>query len=455
MLLLDASMQNTIPTITLVGRTNVGKSTLFNRLVEQPAALVSRIAGTTRDRKEGLCEWRGVSLRLIDTGGLDVDPKHELDAQVVEQTHIAMQEADLLVFVLDVQTGPLPQDIELAKLLRDGDTPVMVVANKADRLALRESIHSNEWRLAGLPTPLPLSSTHGSGIGDFLDALVDRVKDIALKEYEPIPIDARIALIGKPNVGKSSLLNDLTGTNRMIVSDQAHTTREPHDTLIEHRGKNYLFIDTAGMRKFARTKQTGGLEAAGVERTKRIIEQADVTLFLIDVSKPLNVQDRALAGLLKSKNTGIIIVANKWDLVENKETNTMNEFRDYLARSFPFLRWAPVVFISATTGQRTKTLYDHIEHVRRNRALEISHEDLKYFLVGAMKKHSPKKGKGPVPPKVLDLKQVASNPPKFELIIRSKMANTLATAWVRYLENQLREHFDLEGTPVTIYVRGL
>lgn len=443
--------------VALVGRTNVGKSTLFNRLTERPTALVSAQAGTTRDRKEGEVHWNQLTFTLVDTGGLDVDPKDEIDAQVITQAQIAIKEADLILFLLDVSTGPLPQDFALAEVFRTSPTPVFVVGNKADNTALRGSVHTPEWRIEGLPTPIPVSATRGNGTGDLLDLIVTKLNTLEAKEApeekeEGVPA-IRVAIIGKPNVGKSSLINTLVGEKRMIVSSRAHTTREPHDITLEHKGQSYVFIDTAGMRKQARTKEAGGLEAAGVNRTQRILGKADVALFLVDVSTPLGTQDRVLAGLLKERGTSIIVIANKWDLVPDKDTRTMDQFRQYLTRQFPFLRWAPVHFISALKGQKIEPIFSLIADIEKARHNHIPPSGLKRFLGDLMRKNPPKRGKGPVPPKVISLVQKDIRPPRFELTIKSKRTDTISTAWVRYIENQLREAFDFKGTPIKLTVK--
>ncbi len=442
------------PTVILVGRTNVGKSTLFNRLLEEHKALVSATAGTTRDRNEGNCLWRGMIVRIVDTGGLDVDKTDSIELSTVEQAERGIAQADLILFVVDVKSGPMPQEQELAAKLRDQKKPVIVVGNKAETAAERMSVELPEWRIQGLPTPIPVSSIRGTGVGDMLDAVYEKLEEIGKPPIESIEIDAiKIAVIGKPNVGKSSLINAIVGEERFIASPIAHTTREPNDTLIQFKDKNYIFVDTAGMRKKGKVKKAGGLEAAAVIRNERSIKQADVAILVVDASEPIGTQEKTLAGLLKDSGVGVIIVANKWDLIEDKDTNTMKEYRHYMAQLFPFLRWAPVVFVSALKKQRVKNLFEMIDEVQKNRMTVISENELGLFLQGAIRKHLPTKGKGPAPPKILGLKQSRTGPPVFKLIIKAHRTDVVASSYIRYLSNSLREKYGLTGTPVFIRIQ--
>jgi GTP-binding protein len=446
-------MKNTLPTIALVGRTNVGKSTLFNRLLEEQKAMVSGIAGTTRDWKEGNCLWQGRHVRVIDTGGLDVDASDKIDADTIKQTHRAIDQSDIVLFLVDLQNDPLPQEQTLAKELRDSGKEIIVVGNKAESAAQRASAHEKQWRLGGLPAPFPISAFRGTGVGDLLDLIYEKLEAFGKPPQEPLEIEAiKVAVIGKPNVGKSSLLNAILGEERFITSPVSHTTREPNDTLVEVDDKKYLLIDTAGMRKKGKVKKTGGLESRGVSRTEMAVRQADVVLFVTDAAEPMGNQERVLAGMLKETDAGVIFVMNKWDLVEDKETNTINQYKKYITKSIPFLRWAPMLFVSAKEKQRVRNVFKLIDQVQENRNKEFTDEELDAFLQDTMRRRSPIRGKGAKPPKVLALQQLGTKPPRFSIVIKAARANQLSVTWVRFLENRMRATFNLEGTPVRIRV---
>lgn len=439
--------EHKIPTVVLVGRTNVGKSTLFNRMLEQPKALVSDLPGTTRDRIEGECIWRGRTFKLVDTGGLDVDAKDEIEKNILIQAKHAMKQADLILFVLDTKTGPLPQEYSLAANLNKSSVPVIVVANKAEKASERARVKKSEWMLRGLPVPIAVSAVRGSGVGDLLDAVFENLERAGIPPVETQEISAtRVAVIGKPNVGKSTLLNSLIGEERFITSTIAHTTREPNDTLVRMREKNYVFIDTAGMRKRGKVKKAGGLEAEAVKRNERVVRLADVTLLVLDATEPLGTQEKTLAGFLKESGSGVIIIVNKWDLVPDKTTTTMNRYREYLAASIPFLEWVPVMFVSALTKQRVQTIFNEIDSVQSNRNRMLTEKELDEFLRRAITKHKPIV-------KVLGIKQVDVTPPTFDLIIKAKRTDVLRESYVRYLVNSLHNTFDLKGTSIRLNIR--
>ncbi|MEK7615139.1 MAG: ribosome biogenesis GTPase Der [Patescibacteria group bacterium] len=443
-----------IPTVVLVGRTNVGKSTLFNKLLEQPKALVSKIAGTTRDRNEGECLWRGNTIRIVDTGGFDVESHGDMEANILKQTGKAIKLADLILFLVDTKTGPMPQDTVIVNLLKKTNTPVIVVANKAESQKERMSVLQTAWPLKGLSFPVAISASRGSGIGDLLDLIFDALTKAGKPPVEAKPLEVtRVAVIGKPNVGKSSLLNAILGEERFITSPIAHTTREPNDTLVTVGDKNYILIDTAGMRKSGKVKKAGGLEEAAIRRNEYIVRIADITILVVDATEPIGTQEKTLAGFLKDSGSGVIIIVNKWDLVEDKTTRTMNQYRDYIAATIPFLSMAPVMFVSALTKQRVKDIFKTVDLVQANRNRWIGEKELERFIRKAIAGQAPIKGKGPAPPKILGLKQVSVAPPTFDLIIKVKRIEMLHPNYIRYLTNQLLKTFPLVGTTTKINIR--
>lgn len=443
-----------LPTVAIIGRTNVGKSTLFNRLIEQSKALVSATAGTTRDRNEGECLWRGKIIRMIDTGGLDINKQDEIERNILKQAELAIKEADVILFVVDLKNPPLPSDLELASKLWKTKTPIIVVGNKAEKAAERRRARQPDWRLRGLPAPLAVSAIQGSGCGDLLDIVYEKLEEIGKPPIDYRKINAvRIAVIGKPNVGKSTLLNALIGEDRFITSSIAHTTREPNDFLLHIADKNYLFYDTAGMRKHAKVNKSGGLEKMAVEKNEWVIRQSDVTLLVIDATEPIGFQEKALAGILKDSGKGLIIIVNKWDLVEGKDVSTMIDYRKYFAREFPFLSWAPIMFVSALSKQRVSTIFKMIDKVEVNRNIQIEPKNLHNFLLAAIKQHLPSLGKGKNPPKVLGLIQVSTAPPVFDLTVKAQRTDALHPSYLRFLENRLRELHDFSGTSIRIVVR--
>ncbi|MDG1950386.1 MAG: ribosome biogenesis GTPase Der [bacterium] len=449
-------MKSETPLVAIVGRTNVGKSTLFNRLIERNKAMVSDVPGTTRDRNEGDCLWRGQVVRLIDTGGMDIDKHNEIEVDILKQSKKAMDQADLLLFVVDMKSGAMPQERELAELIRSVNKPVIVVGNKAETLSERLSVTEAEWNFQDLPEPFPVSAVRGTGTGDLLDQVFDRLTEMGKPPTEQHLIEGiKVAVIGKPNVGKSTLLNSIVGEERFITSPVSHTTREPNDILVQTKDQNYIFIDTAGMRKKHKVRKAGGLEAVAVARSERIVRAADVTILVVDATKPIGNQEKVLAGTLKGSGSAVLIVANKWDLVPDKNVGTMKQYRKYFAATLPFLRWAPIIFTSALTGQRVKNLFGEVDKVYATRQIKFSNKELSEFLAMAISRKRPTKGKGPKPPKLLGLQQVSIAPPLFDLVIKSKRSDFLSVSYVRYLENRLREQYNLEGTPLRIRIRLL
>ncbi len=467
-----------LPTIALVGRVNVGKSTLFNKILEQNKAIVSSIAGTTRTRNIGIVSWRGKQFTLVDTGGLTFSDEIPLEKEIIEQTEIAIKEADLIVFVVDIQAGLLPQERELAKRLMKKKAEIIFVANKADNEKLRMNAHEADWRKLALGEPFPVSAANGSNVGNLLDEVFKRLRSAhrqsgtskrpkALKELKAI----KIALIGKPNVGKSSIFNDLVGKKEVIVSDLPHTTREPHDTLVEVNGQPLIFVDTAGIRRKANV--SGELEKAGIGKSIDAIKRADIVLLVLDASEPISVQDQQLGGFLRENTKSTIIVLNKWDLVEDRQKRVSrlgqeknkvsliskdtdaykNDFKQNIYASFPHLDFAPIIFTSAKTQYKLHQIFPLIFRAWTERHTIVPEAELKEFFKKVTKEHRPSRGKGTKHPEILSFHQLHNNPPMFEMMI--KFQTSIHFSYVRYIENRLREKFGFFASPIVIKLTKL
>ena len=441
-----------MPTVVIVGRTNVGKSSLFNRFVSEEKSLVSAVPGTTRDRFEADCIWRGKVIRIVDTGGLDVDLRDEIENNIVLQAQKAVEIADIVLFVVDAQVGIQPADMQLAKQFLGSNKPVFTIANKADNQAIIGDV--SQWGNWPLGEITPVSAFRSLGIGDLLDALYD---EFAKHKLHPIEVreitSLRVATVGRPNVGKSSLLNSMLGEHRFIEADMEHTTREPNDTHIVVNNQRYTLIDTAGIRKMARVNASASkLEQAGVSRTLRAVKRADVALLVLDITQSIKQQDKFLAGELSSMRASTIIIANKWDLIDDKDPNTINKFEDYIRASLPSLKYAPIVFTSAKTGQRVVNLFDVIDKVYQSRFTQLSQKETHEFISRSIVKHKPSRGKGVAHPTILSFRQSGVHPPLFHLVIRQKRTDALNESYLRFLENELRKYYDFEGTPISIKV---
>lgn len=445
------------PSVVLVGRKNVGKSSLFNRLIEKDQAIVSAVPGTTRDVGIGHANWRGRMLTILDTGGLDVVKRDQIEVNVRKQALRAAEKSHVILFVVDAEVGPLSTDLVLAKELRKTRRPVILVVNKADTQARRAAV-GDQWKKLGFGEAVAVSAISGSGTGDLLDRVFEELKKIDLP-LDAIMPDLIITMLGKPNVGKSSLLNALIGEERVIVSEVPHTTREPQDTILFYEGKPILVVDTAGIRKHARVAP--GLEKLGVEKSIKALKQTDVALLVLDVNEEAGAQDKHLAGLAAESGKGIIVVLNKWDLVKDKTEKTANEYEDYFAASFPFLAWAPVVFTSAKTGQRVNNLLDLALKVKENREKKLTEEALDGFVDGIVKPYLKARephrkdalGVKKKHPHIYGIRQTDQVPPSFTVIVKDK--STLDYSYLRWIENRLREWFGFEGTPIYIHAREI
>jgi GTP-binding protein len=442
------------PIVALVGRPNVGKSTLFNRLIGERRAIVQNEPGTTRDRVYGDAEWVGVEFTVIDTGGLMDDSEiaaatnsEDLETYIAKQTRsqasAAITEADVIVFVVDITSIPTAGDAEIAEMLRRADKPVIVAANKADSVNRRELLF--EFYELGLGEPIGISAYHGNGTGDLLDQIVENLPDAEEDEATEGP---RIAIVGRPNVGKSRLLNALLGEERSIVSELPGTTRDSLDTMIEWEGQPVTLIDTAGIRRRGRVEH--GIERVSVMRSMRAIDRADVVLLLIDATEDFTAQDLHIAGYVEEQKKGLVVVVNKWDLIE-KDAHTMEAYRTRARRELDFMNYAPVVFISAKLGLRVGQVLDAALQVIEEREKRVSTAQLNKVLKDAVAKHQPPSRPGKWV-KFFYATQADVAPPTFLFFCNDPKA--IHFSYRRYLENELREAFGFEGTPLRLSFRS-
>ncbi|MFC1598845.1 ribosome biogenesis GTPase Der [Patescibacteria group bacterium] len=451
-----------LPKVVIIGRTNVGKSTLFNRLIEKPKALTSKLAGTTRDLNIDQVYWQGINFELLDSGGIEsiipskklkkISPELNVEyaLDIIRRTQVALKEADLILFLVDIQAGLLPQDKELSKALKKLNKEIIFVANKTD--SMRHAPKIAEFYKLSLAEPILVSAINGLGTGDLLDEVVKKLKKIKkvrkAKKFS-IKDTIKITLIGKPNVGKSSLLNALLGEDRVIVSPIPFTTREAIDTYLEYNKQAFTIIDTAGVRKQAKINK--GLEKISARKSLTNAKKSDICLLVLDIAKPITIQDNKLSKILLDAKVNIVIVANKWDKIPDKDTKSQKEYEKYVYKHFPYLTWAPIIFVSALTGKAVHQVLDLALQVNKARTVEIPDNALGRFLKQAIKKHKPTKAKGTRNPRLIDLKQIKTNPPKFQLRISKN--DTLNPSYIKYLKNTLREKFNLPGTPLEIIIK--
>lgn len=430
------------PIVAIIGRPNVGKSTLFNRILRRRTAVVDPLAGVTRDRHDAVANWNGRDFILVDTGGLVEQSDEEMQRHITIQSQLAIEQSDLVVFLVDGQTGSHPEDAAIADRIRRAQKPVVLVVNKVDETQDEPNVH--DFARLGLPDPIGVSALGGRMIGDLLDRIVASIPVI---EAESEPGSLRIAVVGRPNVGKSSLVNRLLGEPRMIVSDIPGTTRDSIDTSLEFEGRRYTLIDTAGLRKKAKVQDH--IEYFTTLRTTRAIHRADVTCLLLDATQELSVQDFRIAEAAAEAGTGLLMAVNKWDLIE-KDTDTAGTFVHDLHERARTFAWAPVVFISALTGQRASKILTMAAEVETERRRHVATSELARSILVDIERKPPPATKGRFI-KINYVAQSADPPPTF--VFFCNHPDLVGESYTRFIANRLREHYGFAGTPLRIRFR--
>ncbi|MEX2584436.1 MAG: ribosome biogenesis GTPase Der [Gemmatimonadota bacterium] len=433
-----------LPVVAVVGRPNVGKSTFFNRILGKRLAIVEDRPGVTRDRNFARAEWNGRAFFIVDTGGMVEGSDEPMDRLIRQQVVTAIEEADVVVHMVDGRSGPHPLDYRIAEHLRRTNRPVVLVVNKVDDLGSPAALAHHEFWDLGLGEPQPVSSLSGKGSGDVLDAMVERLPAAGSGEADP---GLRVAVIGKPNVGKSSLVNRLLGEERVVVSEVAGTTRDSIDTPLMYHGKRIVFVDTAGLRRQARIHEN--VEYYSSIRTERAVESADVCLLLVDGTEPIHNQDLKIAQKAWDAGSGLILIVNKWDLLE-KETMTAPRFEKALHEKAPFLKWVPVVFASATTGQRVQRLLPLVLEVQAARERRIATHEVNEVVHELTSRARPPHAQGRSV-RILYATQAATAPPTF--VLWSNYPDGIPESYVRYLHNGFRDRWGFLGSPIRIVLR--
>jgi GTP-binding protein len=456
----------TLPVVAIVGRPNVGKSTLFNRLVGERVAIVEDIPGTTRDRVYGIGEWNGRRFTLVDTGGLELEPGSHIEERVQDQARVAIQEADLILFVVDASAGIAPLDHEVADRLRRAAKPTILVVNKADNA--RRELEAAEFYALGFEPTITVSAQHGRGSGDLADLLVSLLPPAQPGEVEPAASvyddrdlaqgelaelaetemgPPRVAIVGRPNTGKSTFINRVLGHERMIVSDQPGTTRDPVDSAVSVDGEPMILVDTAGIRR--RGSVDRGIERYSVLRAMKAIERADVAVVMTDAVEGYTAQDAHVVGHVLEAGKGIVLVINKWDALE-KDGHTADEWLKKLRRDAPYLAWADIVFASAQTGQRVDRILQEARRVAEERFRRVPTAELNRVVTDAVRAHPPAHVRNRLP-KVLYATQVAVGPPTFVIFVNDP--ELIHFSYRRYLENRIRDEYGFLGTPIKLIFR--
>lgn len=434
-----------LPVAAIVGRPNVGKSTLFNKLIGQRLSIVKDTPGVTRDRIYAKCEWCSKEFMLVDTGGIEPESEDVILSQMKRQAEIAIQKADVIIFVTDLRSGVTSSDAEVASMLRKSGKPIVLCVNKCDSVG-EPPIEIYDFYSLGVGDPIAVSSVHGHGTGDLLDEVFEQFPEDAGKDdYSEEYI--KVAVIGKPNVGKSSLINRIAGEERAIVSDVAGTTRDATDTIVEYGDDKFVFIDTAGIRK--KSKVLEEIERYSVLRAYMAVDRADVCVIVIDAEVGFTEQDSKVAGYAHEQGKGCIVAVNKWDIID-KDSSTMDKYRKDLEEKFSFMSYVPFIFISAKTGQRVEKLYELIKYVNEQNSMRVSTGMLNDVLAYATSRVQPPSDKGKRL-KIYYMTQASTKPPTFVTFVNK--AELFHFSYQRYLENQIRQNFGLEGTPVKFIVR--
>ena len=432
------------PIVAIVGRPNVGKSTFFNALAGQKISIVKDTPGVTRDRIYADIDWLNYNFTMIDTGGIEPDSSDIILAQMREQAQIAIDTADVIIFMTDVKQGLIDADAKVADMLRRSQKPVVLVVNKVDNFnKMMADVY--EFYNLGIGDPVPISASQRSGIGDMLDKVVEHFKSLDLEEDEDDR--PKVAIVGKPNVGKSSIINKLTGESRVIVSNIAGTTRDAIDTDVKWNGKEYVFIDTAGIRRKSKVKED--IERYSVIRTVTAVERADVVVIVIDATEGVTEQDAKIAGIAHENGKGIIIAVNKWDAIE-KNDKTVYEYTNKVRQILSFMQYAEIMFISAKTGQRLPKLFDMIDMVIENHTMRIETGVVNEIMAEAVAMQQPPSDKGKRL-RLYYITQVSVKPPTFVIFVNDK--ELMHFSYTRYIENRIREAFGFRGTPLRFIIR--
>ena len=432
------------PIVAIVGRPNVGKSTLFNALAGKKISIVKDTPGVTRDRIHADVDWLDHKFTMIDTGGIEPDSNDIILSQMREQAQIAIDTADVIIFMTDVKQGLVDSDAKVADMLRRSHKPVILVVNKVDNFnKMMADVY--EFYNLGIGDPVPISASQRSGLGDMLDKVVNYFADLNLEQEEDDR--PRIAIVGKPNVGKSSIINKITGESRVIVSNIAGTTRDAIDTDVRWNGKDYVFIDTAGLRRKSKVKEE--IEKYSIIRTVTAVERADVVIIVIDAVEGVTEQDAKIAGIAHENGKGIIIAVNKWDAIE-KNDKTVYEYTNKVRDILSFMPYAEIMFISAKTGQRLPKLFDMIDFVIANHAMRIETGVVNEIMAEAVALQQPPSDKGKRL-KLYYITQVSVKPPTFVIFVNDKQL--MHFSYTRYIENKIREAFGFKGTPLRFIIR--